>query len=51
MICIYPEEFLKKYLKYFDLTKSEFDKVLEKWVNKELFEMKNNIWNLKKEIF
>ena len=48
---IFPEEFLATYLKYFDFSKSEFDKVLEKWVNKELFEMKNNTWNLKKEIF
>lgn len=40
----YPYEYLKKYLKYFEMTKNEFDKIIDKWANKDLFEKKDNIW-------
>ncbi len=41
----YPSKYLKDYLKYFNLSKEEFDKILDKWVNKNLFYKNNkNIW-------
>jgi len=35
----YLEPLIPEYLEYFGMTKKEFDKVLEKWTNKELFEI------------
>ncbi len=32
-----PEENIEIYLKYFEISKNEFDSILEKWVNKDLF--------------
>ena len=40
----YPEQFVKTYLDYFQMTQKEFDDVLEKWVNKKLFKKINNRW-------
>ncbi len=34
----YPEEFIETYLDYYQMSQEEFDTVLDKWVNKELFE-------------
>jgi len=47
----YPEEFIKDYLEYYKMNRSEFDLVIDKWVNKDLFEKKNNYWQPKFEIF
>jgi hypothetical protein len=33
------------------MNRSEFDLVIDKWVNKDLFEKKNNYWQPKFEIF
>ena len=41
---IYPEGYIDRYLEYYQMTKSEFDGVLEKWVNKDLFEKVGGIW-------
>jgi len=41
---IYPEEYMDRYLEYYQMTKREFDGVLEKWVNKDLFEKVSGIW-------
>ena len=43
----YPDEFIKMYLDYYKMTKSEFDKVLDKWVNKKLFQKIKNRWQPK----
>lgn len=40
----YPEHFIDIYLDYYQMTKKEFDDVLEKWVNKKLFKKFNNRW-------
>jgi N-acetyl sugar amidotransferase len=40
----YPTEFIDVYLDYYKMTKVEFDGVLDKWVNKNLFEKKDGIW-------
>ena len=41
---LYPDEFIEIYLEYFDMTIDEFDAVLDKWVNKDLFEKINGRW-------
>lgn len=43
----YPEEFLDLYLEYYQMSKDEFDAVLDKWVNTELFEKQDGIWRPK----
>lgn len=40
----YPEEYIDLYLDYYQMTKEEFDAVLDRWANKELFEKKNGRW-------
>ena len=47
---IYPENFIDIYLEYFEMGKEEFDKVLDFWVNKELFEKEDDIWKPKFDI-
>ena len=46
----YPNLFLKDYLKYYKITKKEFDKIIDKWANKKLFHKKNNRWYPKFQI-
>lgn len=48
----YPENYIDKYLNYYDISKEEFDKVLDKWVNKDLFYKcsKSKIWKPKFEV-
>ncbi len=46
----YPSDFESLYLDYFDLSKNEFDDVLDKWVNKDLFSKKDGFWEPKFEI-
>ncbi len=40
----YPEEFIDTYLDYYQMTAEEFDSVLDKWANRELFEKINGRW-------
>jgi hypothetical protein len=40
----YPEEFIDQYLNYYGMTIDEFDAVLEKWTNKNLFKKVNGRW-------
>ena len=40
----YPEEFVKSYLEYYKMTKDEFDLIIDKWVNKDLFKKQNKRW-------
>ena len=40
----YPDEYLAQYLEYYDMTLEEFDAVLDRWVNRELFEKRDGRW-------
>jgi hypothetical protein len=41
---VFPEMFLTKYLDYFDMTMDEFNNVLDKFANKDLFIKVNGKW-------
>ena len=41
---LYPEEFVSDYLKYYQITKEEFDAVLDRYANKNLFEKFDGYW-------
>lgn len=43
----YPEEFIEDYLSYYQMTKKQFDLVLDRYANRKLFEKKNGIWKPK----
>jgi N-acetyl sugar amidotransferase len=40
----YPEAELSTYLEYYQMTRTEFDEVLDTWVNKELFVKQDGRW-------
>lgn len=40
----YPEEYMDIYLDYYQMSQEEFDVVLDRWVNRELFEKQNGRW-------
>ncbi len=40
----YPEEFLQLYLDYYQMTETEFDSVLDRWVNRALFDKIDGRW-------
>jgi hypothetical protein len=40
----YPDQFIELYLDYYQMTQQEFNAVIEKWVNKSLFELKKERW-------
>lgn len=40
----YPEEFVGEYLRYYGMTRAEFDAVLDRHVNKALFEKRDGRW-------
>lgn len=46
----YPKKFIPTYLDYYQISKNEFDKILDKWANKKLFKKINNIWQPKFEV-
>ena len=43
----YPEEYIDTYLDYYQITQEEFDSILDKWANKELFEKIDGRWKPK----
>jgi hypothetical protein len=43
----YPTDLIDMYLDYYKMTKEEFDAVLDKYANKELFEKIDGIWQPK----
>jgi N-acetyl sugar amidotransferase len=43
----YPEEFMETYLDYYQMTQEEFDAVLDRWANKDLFEKVDGRWTPK----
>lgn len=40
----YPEPYIERYLKYYDMTQEEFDAVLDRQANKKLFKKENGRW-------
>ena len=46
----YPHELIDTFLDYYRMTKNEFDSVLDNYVNKELFEKIEGIWQPKFEV-
>jgi len=40
----YPEEFMDTYLEYYQMNKEDFDAVLDRWANKNLFEKVGGRW-------
>jgi N-acetyl sugar amidotransferase len=40
----YPEEFISTYLEYYGMTQDEFDAILDRWVNQDLFEKVDGRW-------
>ena len=40
----YPEEFISDYLDYYGMTNSEFDAVLDKYANRDLFQKVDGYW-------
>lgn len=43
----YPEEFIELYLEYYDMSQKEFDDVIDKYANKDLFEKIGGRWKPK----
>mgnify|MGYP003388713671 CR=1 FL=1 len=43
----YPKKYIEEYLDYYDMTLREFDSVLDRYANKNLFEKLNGIWKPK----
>ena len=46
----YPTKHIESYLNYYEMSKEEFDVVLDKWANKELFEKVDGRWKPKFKI-
>ena len=40
----YRENFFDLYLDYYEMTEDDFNKVIDKWVNKDLFDKVNGRW-------
>ena len=40
----YPENFVDLYLDYYQMSRTEFDSVIDKWVNPDLFKKENGRW-------
>jgi N-acetyl sugar amidotransferase len=43
----YPEEFIDQYLEYYKMDLNEFNSIIDKFANKDLFEKINGYWNPK----
>ena len=43
----YPEEFIQQYLAYYRMTQAEFDQVIDRYANQELFERIDGRWRPK----
>ena len=43
----YPEEFMQLYLNYYQMTRADFDHVLDRYANKELFDKVDGRWKPK----
>lgn len=45
-----PEPYIDLYLDYFEMTREQYDTVIDKWANQDLFVKKNGVWKPKFEI-
>lgn len=43
----YPDEFIELYLEYYEMTQDEFNSVLDRWANTDLFEKIDGHWSPK----
>ena len=43
----YPEDFIETYLNYYQMTQEEFEAVLDRWANRNLFIKENGRWKPK----
>ena len=43
----FPDEFINLYLNYYKISRREFDKIIDYWVNKKLFRKIKNRWQPK----
>jgi hypothetical protein len=41
----FPEHFIETYLTYFQMSRPEFDAILDRWANKSLFEKRGDRWS------
>ncbi len=46
----FSKNFIPIYLDYYRITKNEFDRIIDRWVNKKLFKKVNGIWQPKFKI-
>ena len=46
----YPEEFIELYLDYYQMSRKEFDNIIDKWANKKIFKKVNKRWQPKFKI-
>lgn len=46
----FPHDFIELYLDYYEMTRSEFDEVLDKYANKDLFIKQDGLWIPKFEV-
>ena len=46
----YPEEFIEAYLEHYEMKKDEFDSVIDRWANRDLFEKVNGRWSPRFEV-
>jgi len=44
---ILPEEYINDYLEYYKMSLTEFNEVLDRWANKDLFEKEKGVWRPK----
>jgi len=42
---LYPDDFIETYLEYYQMTMPEFNAVIDKWVNRDLFEKVSGKWS------
>ena len=40
----YPEEFISQYLDYYRMSRADFDQILDRYANKDIFEKINGRW-------
>ena len=40
----YPENFIGTYLDYYQMSRTEFDAVLDRWANKDIFQKQGDRW-------
>lgn len=47
----YPEQYIDYYLDYYKMSREEFDAVIDKWANKDLFVKEEGIWQPTFEVY